>query len=115
MNQFRHGTYTGAGAAKNIELGFSPDFVILFNVTDGTPVALWGAGMAAGTAIDIAAASASNPDNGISAYAGDATHAPGFTAGTDYAANAKVYHYFAFRSAGPKTQPAAVNTTSAST
>jgi hypothetical protein len=93
------GTYTGAGVAKNIIIGFKPDLLIVWNHTDGTPLAFWNrATNADGTALDVAAAAATNADNGFSAYAG--TDGAGFTAGTDYAVNAKVYAYAAFRS-GP--------------
>lgn len=34
----KHGMVVGNGAALNVELGFIPAFVMLFNSTDGTPV-----------------------------------------------------------------------------
>ena len=94
--QIKVGTYTGTGAAINVELGFSPDCVITINYTDGTPIGIWTSDMTADTAVDIAAAAASNAANGISAYAGaSATTGKGFTAGTDYSTSAKVYTYIA--------------------
>lgn len=94
------GTYTGNGLAKNIVIGFMPDFLIVTNVTDGTVVAFWYRGLhAAGTATDIVLAAAPNPDNAITAY-NDPVNGAGFTVGTDYSVNAKVYGYAAFRS-GP--------------
>lgn len=93
------GTYTGTGAAINVILGFKPDFLIVFNYTDGTPVAMWNRAVnAAGTAIDIAAAAATNAADGFTAYSG--TDGEGFTAGTDYSTSDKVFGYFAARS-GP--------------
>ena len=91
------GSYTGTGAAINVELGFVPLFLIVFNRTDGDLVGLWTPGLGAGKAVDIAAAAAANAANGFTAYAGAAgTASVGFTAGTDYSASAKVYDYIAF-------------------
>lgn len=92
------GSYTGTGAAINVAIGFVPDAVVLWNRTDGTPVALWTSNMTDGTAIDIAAAAATNAAGGISEYAGAAgTTGAGFTAGVDYSTSAKVYDYIAMR------------------
>lgn len=97
--QIKTGTYTGTGAAINVELGFSPDFVMLWNVTDGDLMGLWSSDMDDGTAIDIAAAVAGNAANGISAYAGaSATTGKGFTVGTDFSESAKVFAYVAIAS-----------------
>ncbi len=93
------GTYTGTGAAINVILGFKPDFLIVINYTDGDIVGLWNRAVhAAGTSTDIGAAAATNADNAFTAYAG--ATGEGFTAGTDFSENAKVYGYFAARS-GP--------------
>lgn len=94
------GSYTGNGAAQNISIGFQPDFVLLVNATDGDIVALWFNGMAAGTAVDIAAAAAANADNGITLFTGSTTAGDGFTVGTDYSESAKVFYYLAIES-GP--------------
>lgn len=90
-------TYEGTGAAIDVSLGFVPDFVAVVNTEDGDNIGLWFDGMAAGTAIDIAAAVAANAADGFTRYVGDATHAPGFTVGTDYSENAKTYYYIALR------------------
>lgn len=90
------GAYTGNGAAQNIELGFQPEFVQIVNVTDGDNIALWFDEMAAGSAIDISAAVAANAADGISSFAGTTGElSPGFSVGTDYSENAKVYWYIA--------------------
>jgi hypothetical protein len=111
MNQNKYGTYVGAGAAKNIELGFIPACVLIFNITDGTNFSVgFPKAMAAGSGIAVVAAAGPVLDaaNQISSYAGDSSHAPGFSVGTDLAANAKTYAYIAFRVADPNTQPAGV-------
>lgn len=94
------GTYTGNGAAQNIALGFKPDFVLVANITDSDVFAFAFRGLTtAGAAHDVAAAVAANADNGLTlTYAG--TSGEGFTVGTDYSENAKVYGYLAVRS-GP--------------
>ena len=98
MQNLRVGTYTGTGAAINIQLGFVPDAVLIFNQTDSDIIGIWFNGMTDGTSIDIAAAVAANTDNGISDYLGtEGGNKAGFTAGTDFSENAKVYRYLAFR------------------
>ena len=92
------GTYTGDGFAQSIELGFVPSFVMVINYTDGTPIGIWSEDMTDDTAVDIAAAAASNEADGITPYSGAAASASaGFTVGTDYSTNAKVYVYVALR------------------
>ncbi len=94
--QIYMGTYTGTGAAQNVKLGFIPDFVLVMNITDGTVAGFWFNGMAAGTSVDLQTALASNAADGITAYAGSpATDSAGFSVGTDYSTNAKVYRYLA--------------------
>lgn len=90
-------SYTGTGAAINVETGFTVNFLIVFNRTDGDIVGLWTPGVGADKAIDIAAAAAANAADGFTAYAGSTGSASvGFTAGTDYSESAKVYDYIAF-------------------
>lgn len=93
------GTYTGNGAAKNIVLGFKPDFVLVANITDGDIMATgWRGLTAAGAGVDIGAAVAANADNDLTMdYEG--ALGEGFTVGTDLSENAKVYGYLAIRSA----------------
>jgi hypothetical protein len=100
MNEVKVGTYTGNGAAKNIECGFKPDYVRVVNITDGDITHEWfRTTMAEGTSVDTAAAVAPNADNGVSTYSGSTTVGEGFTIGTDLSENAKVYGYFALRNA----------------
>jgi len=93
------GKYTGTGAIKNIVLGFKPDFVLLFNQTDGDVAAMAIRNVTpADAAIDIAAAVAGNAADGITLdYAG--ADGEGFSVGTDYSENTKVYGYLALRAA----------------
>jgi hypothetical protein len=95
----RIGTYTGNAAAQNISLGFVPDYVEIFNVTDGTNCTFWFNGMAAasGIAVVTTAGPVLDATNQVTAYAGDASNAAGFTVGTDLSTNAKVYRYVAMR------------------
>lgn len=97
------GTYTGTGAAVNVELGFIPTYIRILNITDGD------AGMtyikpAGEDAKNVAegAALASQAANGLSVYEGAAPgtgvgKSAGFTAGTAASVNAKVYYYVAMR------------------
>ena len=95
--KFKVGSYTGTGAAINIQTGFTVNLLMVWNRTDGNLVGLWTPGVGAGKAIDIAAAAASNAADGFTAYAGaEGVSSVGFTAGTDYSVNAKVYDYAAF-------------------
>jgi hypothetical protein len=95
------GTYTGNAAAQNIELGFIPDWVRIINATDGTNESEWFNGMAAASGISTVTTAGPVLDttNQVTSYAGDATHAKGFTVGTDLSTNAKVYRYIAARNA----------------
>jgi hypothetical protein len=99
MQEIKVGTYTGAGVAINVSLGFIPDYVRIVNVTDGTNVTEWFAGMAAASGISVitTAGPVLDTTNQVSSYAGDSSNAPGFTVGTDLATNAKVYRYVAMR------------------
>lgn len=98
-SEIKTGSYTGTGAAINIELGFVPEAVLLWNLTDGDLVALWSDDMADDTGIDIAAAAAANAADGITPYQPtDLSSKYGFTVGTDYSESAKVFTYIAMRS-----------------
>lgn len=97
MNEIKVGTYTGDGAVQNISIGFVPAAVIIINVTDGDYIGLWFNGMTDDTSVDIAAAVVANAADGISGYAGSTTAGPGFTVGTDFSENAKVFRYIALR------------------
>lgn len=94
--QIKTGTYTGTGAAIELELGFQPDYFRTINITDGNAGLTWFSGMAAGTAIAEGAALASQASNGITLFAGTSgTKAAGVTVGTAGSVNAKVYRYVA--------------------
>jgi hypothetical protein len=96
-SQVKVGTVTGTGAIINVSLGWVPDFLVIFNATDGDLVGLWANGMTADTNVDIAAAAITNAAGGISTYAGTAALQAGFSLGTDYSESAKVYYYMAVR------------------
>jgi hypothetical protein len=95
------GTVTGNGAAKNIIIGFKPDYVQIVNVTDGDAIDTWFRGMAAATSVLSGGASGGATraaPNGITEYAG--VEGEGFTIGAGISENAKVLRYVAIRS-GP--------------
>lgn len=91
------GTVTGTGAAINVSLGFTPDYVRIVNITDADQVDEWFSGMTDGTSIQTNAAVSARASGGISAYAGSTTAAPGFTIGSGISESAKVLRYVAMR------------------
>lgn len=107
--EMRSGTYTGNAAAINIELGFTPDYVKIVNITDGDDAWEWFSNMPNASAIyykgivdngaTAAAALSKITANGVSPYAGGPANAKGFTVGTALSENAKVFSYLAFRNA----------------
>lgn len=104
MNEVITGKYAGTGAAVNVSLGWVPTCVIIVNATDGDLVGIGFPGaMADGTDILISgtAGPVLNAAGGISDYAGDGSHAPGFSVGADYSENAKTFRYIAFRGTAP--------------
>jgi hypothetical protein len=96
-NQFAYGTVTGTGAAINVELGWLPDRVEVFNYTDGDTIDYWVRGMTDGTSITVSTAAASRASNGISSYAGSTTARKGFTIGSGISESAKVLYWTAQR------------------
>jgi hypothetical protein len=95
-SQIMTGSFTGTGATANVPLGWTPDYVKIFNPNDAgalDPTLEWWSGMGAGKALK----SLRITDNGatglksqqlittlgISAYAGSTTAANGFTIGAD--------------------------------
>lgn len=108
MNEVKSLTYTGNGAAQNIELGFIPGFAMILNLTDGTNFTMWSPALAAAAGISVVAAAGPVLDttNQVTAFNGSATQAPGITVGTDLSTAAKTYQIIAFRAAHPRTQPA---------
>lgn len=99
---FASGTFEGTGAAVNVSIGWTPDYVKVFNIDAATPIFHeWTSDMAAGTSVDTSAAVANNADNGISAYAGSDTAGSeagkGITFGTDISVNGETLCWIAFR------------------
>lgn len=99
--QVRVGSLTGAGAAVNVELGWTPDFVIAWNATDGDIRYEWFNGMGAADALQITNHADTQlsliTSAGIDAYAGSTTAEKGFTLSSTICENAKVIRWAAFR------------------
>lgn len=106
-DQVKIGSYTGTGAAINIECGFVPDYVRVINATDGDGTWEWFNGFGAGdalyerTLVDNATSGNSSlaliTSNGIDAYQGSTSVGKGFTVGTALSESAKVFRYVAMR------------------
>lgn len=101
---FRSGSYTGDGAAQNIELGWIPDVVEVDNITDGDEEWKSYLGvMTAAHALKIASDGTKTriTSNGISQYAGSSTPGSekrkGFTIGTALSESGKTFGWRAFR------------------
>lgn len=107
MQEVAVGSYTGNGAAQNIELGFTPDYVKVWNATDGDDSWEWFNGMAAASAfyernvVDNGVTGNSSKAlitaNGITAYAGSTTVGRGLTIGTALSEIGKTFRYLALR------------------
>lgn len=100
----RTGSYVGDAAAQNIELGFVPDYVLVWNETDGDTKWEWFSGMTDTHALQ----SINNGTtqfsritaDGISAYPGtEGGDAAGFSVGTALSENTKTFRYMATRNA----------------
>jgi hypothetical protein len=96
------GSYTGTGAAINIELGFIPDYIEVINATDGDQSWRWFAGMPAASAFQTnnhaSAQQSLITSNGVSPYApADYAGKLGFTIGSALSESAKVFRYVAIR------------------
>lgn len=96
------GSYTGTGAAINIELGFVPDYVRVWNATDGDASWEWFYGMGAGDVLATAnhdtAQQSLVTSNGVDAYQPtDFSHKAGFTVGTALSESGKTFRYVAIR------------------
>ncbi|WP_226018417.1 hypothetical protein [Novosphingobium sp. FKTRR1] len=106
-SQIRKGSVVGAGAAINVPVGWIPDYVKVFNITDGTIVYEWTPDFTDGYAsrsqnvVDNGVTGNASLGiinaNGISAFAGSSTQAKGFTIGSAIAVNAKNLVWVAFR------------------
>ena len=87
-------------AALNVSLGFIPSKVLI-NHVDNVSDYEWNKNMASGTAnLRVTAGDKTLvASNAISPYVGDATHAPGFTIGTDSTLNTAgdTLYFTAFR------------------
>lgn len=95
------GTVEGTGSAINIELGFVPSYVKVYNY-DGVAVVEWFAGMTDGHGLKTLPTPAVSAitSNGISAYDGtSAGFSKGFTIGadTDVNVSAETIYYYAVR------------------
>jgi hypothetical protein len=95
--EFKSGTVVGTGAAINVGLGWTPEYVKVVNVTDADQIDEWHVSMADGTAIQTNTAVATRATNGISKYAGDAANPKGFTIGSGISEAAKTLFWFAQR------------------
>lgn len=95
------GSYVGTGAAVNVSLGFEPDYIKIWNETDGDSSWEFFDGMTAAHALQSVNNAATQfsriTANGISRYAGDATNAEGFTAGSAVSEAAKTFRYLAIQ------------------
>lgn len=93
------GEYTGTGAAINVSCGFEPDYVRIWNATDGDTCWEWFRGMGAADALQSANHASAQfsliTSNGVDAYAGSETASKGFTVGTSLSESAKVFRYVA--------------------
>ena len=94
------GTSTGTGSAINVELGFTPVKVVIYNETDAG-FYTWTNTMADGEMVKVIGAGTTTFESsgGISVYAGSAGSASkGFTIGTDTDMNgaSDVLHYEAW-------------------
>ena len=108
MNNVKVGSYTGTGAAINIELGFIPDYVRIWNVTDGDVCFEWFYGMGAADVLKtqdiVDNATTGNhalslvTSAGVDAYnPADYASELGFTVGTALSESGKTFYYVALR------------------
>lgn len=100
--QIKTGTVTGTGAALNVECGFVPKAVFIYNETD-PGVFLWLDTMADAEMVKLTDAVALTfpTSNGVSTYTGSiGANSKGFTIGADSDMNAAsdVIHYLALGS-----------------
>ncbi len=104
VNNIKSGQVTGTGAAINVNIGFKPSVVMLFN-TSGGCFLIWVNGMGAGYGQKTVDSGAGITDistitsGGITQYAGTSLASEGFTIGTDtdLNVNTEVISYIAFR------------------
>jgi hypothetical protein len=98
ISEFASGSFTGAGAAEVVTIGFKPRYVKVFNATG---VIVWEKfeGMAANTAIKTVTAGTTTTDTTSAILIGDDTTANGlkgtFTVSSAAAVNAQVLSWVA--------------------
>lgn len=102
MTAVKTGSYVGTGAAVNVELGFTPDYIRLWNETDGDETYEWFKGMTNGHALKSANNASTQfskiTSNGFSAYAGTVgDKSAGITFGSALSESGKTWRYAAFR------------------
>lgn len=102
MTAVKTGSYAGTGAAINIQLGWNPDYVRIWNETDGDETYEWFKGMTNGHALKSANNASTQfskiTSNGISAYDGVAGGAKkGFSIGSAVSESGKTFRWAAFR------------------
>lgn len=102
MTAVKTGSFVGTAAAVNVELGFVPDYIRVWNETDGDEVYEWFKGMTNGHALKSGNSASTQfskiTANGISAYAGTvADKSAGVTFGTALSESGKTFRYAAFR------------------
>lgn len=102
MNAVKTGSYVGTGAAVTVELGFTPDYIRVWNETDGDEAYEWFKGMTNGHALKSANNASTQfskiTSNGISGYAGTvADKSAGITFGSALSESGKTWRYAAFR------------------
>lgn len=103
MARVKVGNYTGTGAAINIPLGWTPDYIHVWNATDGDASWDWFNGLGSGDVLATANHASTQQSlvtsNGIDLYAGSAAPgseaAEGFTVGTALSESTKVFRYIA--------------------
>lgn len=96
------GSYTGTGAALNIQIGFVPDYVRIWNATDGDACWEWFNGMGASDALQSVNNASTQfsliTSNGVDAYnPSNYSNSPGFTVGTALSESGKTFRYVAIR------------------
>lgn len=99
-NEVKIGSYTGTGAAINLELGWIPDYILVENATDGDESWSWFYGMTNAHALKIASDGTKTriTSNGISAYEpADLTNAVGVTFGSALSESGDTFRYVAMR------------------
>lgn len=87
LQQAETNTYTGTGAAVNVNLGYRPSLVIVYNETDGDVCWIGMSGQAAGSALQLDTAVSFISSDGIT------MKADGFSVGTALSESAKVFRY----------------------